>query len=202
MIRRLDLTAIAIMVAILLSSCTHYSLVETKPQSIDRQLKVENPQIQWSRMARGKIEIWTIDGPTLQAVRFYKGIEDGETLLPIRSDDANLPVYRRDMLATEVMEFFVDSLIAAERSGWHEPNLTSGNFAAESLRPYDLNGKRGFRFEIRFTARNGLEYEGFVVGINSEEKLYLISYSGARQYYYPKYKKAAEKLIDSIRFPA
>jgi hypothetical protein len=47
-----------------------------------------------------------------------------------------------------------------------------------------------------------LEYEGFVVGTRIEETLYLISYSGARQYYFPKYKQAAEKLIASIRIPA
>ncbi len=198
---RVGWIAIAAVAAILISACSHYSLVEPKPRSIDKQLGTVDPQIPWSRFARGKIEVWTVDGPTLQAVRVYKGLQDGETLLPLRGDDKQLPVYRRDMRATEVMEFFVDSLIAAEQLGWREPNLTSGRFAAENLRPFDFNGQRGFRFEIRFTASNGLEYDGFVVGTRIEEKLYLISYSGTRQYYFPKYKQAAEKLIASIRTP-
>ena len=193
--------ATAAVAALLISACSHYSLVEPKPRSIDKQLGTVDPQISWSRIARGKIEVWTVDGPTLQAVRFYKGLQDGETLLPLRGDDSQLPVYHLDMRATEVMEFFVDSLIAAERLGWREPNLTSGRIAAENLRPYDFSGRRGFRFEIRFTASNGLEYDGFVVGSRIEDKLYLISYSGTRQYYYPKYKQAAEKLIASLRSP-
>ncbi len=198
---RVGWIAIAAVAAILISACSHYSLVEPKPRSIDKQLGTVDPQIPWSRIAKGKIEIWTVDGPTLQAVRFYKGLKDGDALLPIRGDEGEIPVYRRDMRATEIMEFFVDSLIAAERLGWREPNLTAGRIAAENLRPYDFSRQRGFRFEIRFVAANGLEYEGFVVGARIEDKLYLISYSGTRQYYYPKYKQAAEKLMASLRSP-
>ena len=182
---------IAVVLAILMTACTHYSLVEPRPRKIDAQLGTVDPQIPWSRIEKGKIEIWTVDGPTLQAVRFYKGMKDGDALLPIHGDEGEIPVYRRDMRATEVMEFFVDSLIAAERLGWREPNLTAGRIAAENLRPYDIRGQQGFRFEIRFAAGNGLEYEGFVVGTRIEDRLYLISYSGTRQYYYPKYKQAA-----------
>ncbi len=187
---------------IFLGACTHYTLVEPKPQTIDDQLGTVNPQNPWNRVARGKIEVWTIDGPTLQAVRFYKGLQDGEKLLPIRTNAKQMPVYRPNMRANEIMEFFIDSLIAAERLGWREANLTASHIAAENLRPFDLNGLSGFRFEIRFAASNGLEYDGFVVGTLIEEKLYLISYSGTRQYYYPKYKQAAENLIASIRSPS
>ncbi|MDJ0802106.1 MAG: hypothetical protein QNI89_06555 [Desulfobacterales bacterium] len=202
MIPRVNFLPLVVMVTLLFSACTSYTLVKPIPRRIDKAFVVEDPQIQWSRASRGKFEVWTVDGPSLQAVRFYKGLIDGDTLLPVRVNKQKLPLYHKDMRANEIMEFYVDSLIAAERTGWREPNLTASRIAAENLRPFKLGGHRGFRFEIRFRAGNGLEYEGFVVGSRINARLYLISYSGTRQYYFPKYEHTAEKLIASIRISA
>ena len=184
---------------LLLAACAHYTLLEPEPRTIDETFRVK-PQIQWSRSVRGHIELWTVDGPTLQAVRFYKGLKDGENLFRVsRGGDDSLPVYRPHMTANEIMEFYVDSLIAAKRLGLRVANWTGSRFETEGLRPLHFDGQPGFRFEIRFLAANGLEYEGFVVGTQIEQKLYLIVYSGTREYYYARYKDAAEKLVASIR---
>ena len=183
----------------LLAACAHYTLLEPQPQMIDEAFHVE-PQIQWSRTVSGHIELWTVDGPTLQAVRFYKGLQDGENLFRYTgSEDDTLPVYRTPMTANDIMEFYVDSLIAAKRLGLRVTNWTGSRFETEGLRPVYFEGQPGFRFEVRFLAANGLEYEGFVVGTQIDQRLYLIVYSGAREFYYPRYKDAAEKLVASIR---
>ena len=69
------------------------------------------------------------------------------------------------------------------------------------LRPFKFGNHPGFRFELSFLSQEGLEYEGFVVGTIKDDKLYLICYTGTRQYYYPKYKESVEQIIASIDMP-
>ena len=144
MITRVNLVSMVVMVTLLFSACTSYTLVKPIPRRVDKAFVVDDPQIQWSRASRGKFEVWTVDGPSLQAVRFYKGLNDGETLLPVRGNKQKLPLYHKDMRANDIMEFFVDSLIAAERAGWREPNLTASRIAAENLRPSGWAGTGAF----------------------------------------------------------
>ena len=62
-----------------LAACAQYSLVEAKKQKIGGTYTVE-AQIAWSKYSEGKVEIWTVDGPALEAVRFFKGLDDGDSL--------------------------------------------------------------------------------------------------------------------------
>ena len=68
-------------------------------------------------------------------------------------------------------------------------------------RPAGCDSHPGFRFERAFLSEEGLEYEGFVVGVIKDDQLFLICYSGTREYYFPKYKETAEQIIISIHMP-
>ncbi|MFQ6016674.1 MAG: hypothetical protein ACE5KF_00610 [Kiloniellaceae bacterium] len=170
-----------------LAACTQYSLVEVKRQTIGGVYSVE-PQIAWSKTTEGKVELWTVDGPWLEALRFYKGLGDGDTLdkAPGRKKS---PTYRAGMKASEVMEFVVDSLA---RSG-------ASNVQARNLRPTRFGTVPGFRFDLIFLSPEGLEIDGTVAGAVVAEKLHMIMYTGARAHYYPKYKDDVERIIDSIQ---
>ena len=189
---------ILLVIIFLLNGCAYYDLVEPVKRDIGSSYRVE-PQIAWSRAAQGKIEIWTVDGPALEAIHFFNGIADGETLFPAYGKQKEkLPKFKKDMTANEVMEFIVDSIMAQHPQSLVEAHLKGTGAQTMHLRPFKFGDHPGYRFELSFLSQEGLEYEGFVVGTIKDDKLYLICYTGTRLYYYPKYKEYVEQLIASI----
>ena len=181
-------TAGTVLLAVLVTGCaTAYTLVEPRRTAIGDVYTVE-PQIPWSARKAGKRELWTVDGPALQAIRFINGLVDGEPLFEGGGKEKR-PTFRKTMAATEIMEFVVDSLALAGL----EKIETTG------LRPEQFGGSQGFRFDMSFVTRQGLEGQGTVVGAVLKEKLHLIIYSGTRAHYYPKHKEHLERIIQSIR---
>ena len=179
----------AVVVALMatLAACAEYSLVEAKRQTMAGAYTVD-PGIQWSKSKQDKVEMWTVDGPALESVRFYQGLTEGDRLFKA-DEEKKLPTYAPTMTASEVMEFVVDSL---SRGG-------SGNVTATALRPADFGAAPGFRFELSFTTADGLWFDGLAIGATIDGKLHLILYSGARQHYFPKYKDEVERMIGTIR---
>ena len=194
---------ILLAIVFLLSACAHYTLVEPAQRDMAGGYSVE-PQTAWNRSVQGKVEIWTIDGPALAAVHFFNGIGEGQNLFPFYGKStrkAKLPKFNKNMTASEVQEFIVDSMMAPYQKTLVGPNMIGTGVQTFHLRPFKLGSHPGFRFELSFVSEEGLEYEGFVVGVIKDDKLFLICYSGTREYYYPKYKETAEQIISSIHMP-
>jgi len=172
-------------------------LVEPQRTEIGNSYTVKS-QIPWSQeevspsfvKRSGKVQIWTVDGPRLQEIRFVSGIDDGEAPFQVkdREEEKNLK-FRKDMTFLEVQDLVVDGIAT---TGAHR----LGN---KNLRPAGFGGHDGFRFEIDFVTEEGLEKSGFVVGSIIKEKLYLIIYSGARVHYFAKHKKHVEDIIESVQ---
>lgn len=173
--------------AVGMAGCAAYSLIEPPRAVIGDRYSVD-PQIPWSAARAGKVELWTVDGPALQAIRFVNGLSDGEPLFEGRGQEKR-PIFRKGMAPTEIMELVVDSLTAAGLE----------KIQATGLRPEQFGAARGFRFEMTYLTRQGLEGQGTVVGAVMNERLYLIIYSGSRAHYYPKHRDHVERLIQSIR---
>ncbi len=176
------------LLALLLSSCAYYTLVETDRQKVSDVYSVD-PQINWSRSKESTVEIWTVDGPLLQAIRFFDGIADGDGLFRSTDPNKKFPLFRADMTATEIQELVVDTIA----------NMGGGNVNASSLRPFKFGALPGFRFEVEFLSDDGLELEGLVAGATHKERLYLIVYSGTRAHYFGKHKDAVERMLSSIQ---
>ncbi len=173
-----------------LAACTHYSLVEAKTQKIGGAYTVE-AQIDWNKHVEGKVEWWTVDGPGLEVLRFFKGLDDGDALFARpagTAKDIKFPAYRAGMTASEVMEFVIDSL---GRAG-------AAEVEARGLQPAQFGSVPGFRFELTFATGNGLEMSGLAAGAVIEDVLHLILYTGARIHYFPKYREEVERLLGSI----
>jgi len=177
----------AVALALLLTGCSTYSLVEPRRTAIGDLYTVE-PQIAWSAVRMGKMEIWTVDGPSLQELAFIKGLRDGEPLVEGKARDKR-PQFKKNMTASDLMEFVVDSV-----------SMMGGQqIAAKNLRPIPFGNVPGFRFDLSFSTQEGLEKDAVVAGAIVKDRLYLIHYSGTRAYYYPKYQAHVEQIIDSIR---
>ncbi len=182
-------TAVLTLVMLLTGCATPYTLIEPGRTAVGDLYTVES-QISWSSTRTGKIELWTVDGNGLQALRFVNGLADGETLFEgKRKDNKKMPTFRKNMTISEIMEFVVDSV------------ALQGLERVESagLRPYKFGNTQGFRFELSYVSSKGLEGQGAVVGAVVRERLYLIVYSGTRAYYYPKHRDHVERIIGSIR---
>lgn len=169
-----------------LGGCAAFSLVDAKQQTIGNAYTIK-PGIQWSKVADGKVEVWTIDGPGLEAVRFYSGMEAGDRLFTA-SKDTKMPTYDPAMKASDVMEFVVGSIA---RGG-------AGNVEGTALQPAQFGAASGFRFDLSYTSSEGLWFDGLAIGAIIDGKLHLIVYAGARQYYFPKYRDEVERMIGTI----
>lgn len=178
-------SAIAI-AALLLSGCAQYAAVKVEPRKIGGVYTVD-PQIAWDSMKDGKTELWTVDGPLLDAVRFVTGIRDGESLFD--RPGMELPVYRPRMTEPEIAELLASSLAA----------FGYANAATSNLRPAPFGSLPGFRFDLSFTDSDGLDWRGLVVGARDGDRLHLIIYTGAAIHYYDRYVDTVERLVASIR---
>jgi len=178
----------AITLAGALSACGGaYTLVEPKPIKVAEYYTVD-PQIAWSRTEQNGMEVWTVDGPLLSAVRFFDGREDGESIFE-PGPDKEMPEFDKDMTAFEVQELLVDTMAVAGATA----------VEAKNLRPWEFGSVPGFRFELGYLNQEGLEYDAIVVGAIADETLYLVVYEGTRLYYFPKYRGYFEDIVASIR---
>jgi hypothetical protein len=178
--------AAAAALAVGLGGCAAYTLVEPRRVRIAETYSVE-PQIAWSAVASGKIEAWTVDGFFLQAVRFYRGIEDGEPLVPGGPDEPRRPRFRAAMAPTEIVELFVDTFSRAAR------------IEVRDLRPAPFGTAPGFRFEGSWVTARGLEREITAAGAVLHGRLHLIVYEGAALHHFGKHRDDVERLIRSVR---
>lgn len=186
MMRRAPL-ALAGAAALLLAACDRYTLTESAPL-VMADAYVVDPRIAWNRRSQGKTEIWTVDGPMLQELRFVNGLEDGDVLFG-GADAKKLPPFSARMTPIEVVEFFALSFARA--------GVT--NFEHRALRPAAFAGRGGFRFEFAYSLEDGLAREGFAVGAIRDGRLYLVVYSGTQLHFFAKHKADAEAVVASIR---
>ncbi len=184
---------IALPILLLLSACSGigYTLVPAdKPQKMG--FYTVTPSSEWNRYARtgGGHERWTIDGFMLQNLRFFNGIEDGKPLLPPAPGrkKEKLPVFRKAMTASEIQEFTVDTFA---RAGFADVRATG-------LAPARFAGLPGFRFSMNMATSEGLDFQGLVLGVVKDDRLHLIVYTGASQYYFPAHLEAVEQILASI----
>jgi hypothetical protein len=190
-----------IALALLVGACTQYALVQPQSVTVKDALIVE-PDIAWNRInqqdisGRSQTEIWTADGPLLNTLTFFAGIEDGKPLLVQNAEQerqrGKLPEFRKSMTATEIME-----LVESTRAKLSPSSITK----TRNLRPEKFIGKDGFRFDMTFVGKDEVDREVTVIGTVHEGRLYLIEYQGTRLYHYDLRRQQAERIIQTARLP-
>jgi hypothetical protein len=186
--------------ALLVAGCTQYSLVQPQRVTVKDALTVE-PDIAWNKVNQQNIsgssqtEIWTADGPLLNSLTFFAGIEDGKPLFVRTAEQEKkdkLPEFRSSMSPTDIMEL-VESTVAKIT----QSSLTK----TRDLRPEKFAGKDGFRFEMNYVGKDEVDREGTAVGVVHQGRLYLIFYDGDRLYHYGLRRAQAEHIIQTARLP-
>ena len=178
-----------IILILTLNSCAQFTLIETKRTMIGDLYTVE-PQIPWNEYTSGKTQTWTVDGPALNELRFVNGIEDNEAPFEITGQEKDKsPKFKKGLTFLEIKDLIVDGFVL---TGAHK-------LKTHRLTPIHFGEIDGFRFEFEFVTEEGLEKEGLVIGTVIKDRLFFISYIGARVHYFPKYKDHVEKIISSIK---
>jgi len=177
-----------------LGACAQISKVERKTADVGDAYTVD-PQITWSEFPGSATASnglsWTVDGLFLQRLDLFGGIKDGQALLePFGAEEETLPTFRADMRESDVQGLVIDSLA---QFGYLDIEATN-------LRPADIGGRRGFRFDLAMATPGDLEMKGLAAGAIVNDELNLVLYVGTRLHYFDARHAAVEALIGSIAF--
>jgi hypothetical protein len=162
-----------------------YRLVDAPARDMAGAYTVE-PGRAWSSYETGKVETWTIDGPALGRLRFFRGIADGESLLGAAAGPGRSPRFRAGMAPIEIVELVVDTLYGSR----HAPRR---------VRPAPFGGAPGFRFEMSYASDDGVRREAMVAGAVLDRTLHLIVYDGTALHHFERYRADAERVLASVR---
>ena len=189
-----------IALALLVGACTQYALVQPQRVTVKDALVVE-PDIAWNKVnqqditGRSSTEIWTADGPLLNTLTFFAGIEDGKPLFVQTAEQEKqdkLPEFRKTMSSTDIME-----LVESTYAKITQSSLTK----TRELRPDKFAGKDGFRFEMTYVGKDEVDREATAIGMVHEGRLYMIVYQGTRLYHHGLRRQQAERIIQTARLP-
>jgi hypothetical protein len=191
------LAALAL-VALSVAACAPFTLVTPQRQTVGGVISVE-PGVRWNKMEmspyQGKVEVWTLDGPGLNSLVFFTGVPDGEPLFVSRALAASgqqekPPVFRSGMNPLEIQELF-DATLAR--------NFRTSIIESQGLKPVEVAGVPGFRFETRFVGRDEVVRSGVFLGTVRGGKLYGAWFQGAKLHYFERYVPEVEKMAASAR---
>ncbi len=179
----------------LLAACQSFKPIDaTQAADIGDNITVE-PQVAWAN-AVGPLNggmsgtVWTIDGFGLNELRFLTGVAAGAPLLRIDGvDRKDMVVYNATMLPDDVMEMTASTLGKAS----FQQLRTTG------LRPVPFGTATGFRFDLTYTTKDGLQMKGMALFAQRRNKLDLLLFVAPSEYYYDRYVPTVERVFASVR---
>jgi hypothetical protein len=177
----------ALALALLLTGCTTMERVEQGMFTINETLTV-SADGRWNRVEpqRDGAELWTADGMPLDVLAFYVGVAEGETLGAEPAEGA--PRFRAGMSPHDIVELY-EALVTLEGS----------NFTLHRLAPAAFGGTQGFLFEHTTVTRDGPALRGLAYGAVVGGKLYLMSYTAPKNYFYEKHLVQVREIAASAR---
>jgi hypothetical protein len=191
--------AAALIAALSLGACAHlptYSMVDGGISTAVGDGVSVNPQTTWSKTPFPSYypgAIWTIDGEALDQIIFMTGIEPGKPLLtPVVAQKLLPKTYQSSMVPDDVMELLGATLVKVG-----EQQMRTFN-----LRPAPFGAAGGFRFDVSYTTRGGLEMKGKVLAAQRGGKLDMILFIAPAEYYYGRYETTVDRLFDSVQASA
>ena len=133
------------------------------------------------------VQLLTIDGPALNQL-YLAVIEPGGSFVRPADADTPRPVYRTDMGDSELVEFVIDSLA-----------VTYQGPESSALRPQELAGVPGVRFDISTRTQAGLNMSGSALVARSGDKLHMLMFLAPSEHYYGAYQAQVDAIFASAR---
>jgi len=187
---------LAVMTALLLTGCSGYALIPAAaPVTIEKSLVVTPPNA-WNKLSGegpGKhADVWTLDGPALNELTFYAGIEESRPLIgDFDKRDSPLPRFTATMLPTDIAALFESTYRVAGGTAL---------FEMHAIEPASFAGHPGFRFRYAYSlqeeeVRRDGEATGAVIG----GRLYLIAFEAPTLHYFERDVAAYRAIVASAR---
>lgn len=153
------------------------------------------PDGEWNRLSRkdGKnVELWTLDGDSLNKVAFFGGIPVGASLLrEIDRKNRPLPKVTSNMLITD---------IPALLESTYRSQFAVAQMQIDTQEPALLDGNKGIRFTYAFSrADDELQRKGEGIGAMVNGQLYLVIYEAPALYFFDKDVDKFRKLAATLK---
>ncbi len=178
--------------SLLLAACAApVSRVEVGEVAIGKRMTVK-VDAAWNQFGGGLtagVPTWTMEGITIDALRFYTDIKDGQTFGPSNPPKGRQPlIFKASMQPADIVGMF-QSLQTQDGS----------SFALDKLEPTDFLGGTGFRFEYSTVRKvDEVPLRGVAYARVRDGELFLVSYSAPRLVFFPRYQPRVENLIKSV----
>ncbi|MCV2437113.1 hypothetical protein LNV28_02285 [Paucibacter sp. DJ2R-2] len=154
-------------------------------------LKVEQPWNQFERGMADNTPTWTNEGVTVDALKFYVGIRDGQEIAPLPAQAKGVQplVFRATMQPAQMVGLF-ESMLTRDGS----------SFKLDRLEPAEFLGEKGFRFEYSLNRKvDDVPMQGMAIGVVRRGELFLLHYSAPRLVFFPRYKARVEAIARSAQ---
>ncbi|MCL6619419.1 MAG: hypothetical protein K6T33_06475 [Thermomonas hydrothermalis] len=149
--------------------------------------------MEWTRLGDPREQLWTIDGPLLNALHLIPTVREGDFIFLGQRQSKRRPdgaFYHRGMRPDELRDLIADGMRAAGAV-----NVTTFN-----LRPARFGDREGFRFEMTLDSSSGLKYRAMVAGFEHEKGLALAMFYAPAEYYYPRDEAKVSAMLDTLRW--
>lgn len=175
---------------VMLGACATVDKVEKGDRALGERLRVviEGPWNHLNIPGLGPAEIWTMEGITVDELKLYPGIKDGQ-LIHGASGAPNAKNFRfaAAMKPDEIVALFEGSLT---RDG--------SKFQLLKLEPTQFAGEPGFRFEYALTRKvDNVQLNGLGYGAVSKGELFAIVYSAPRLTFFARHRDRVEQIAKS-----
>lgn len=191
--RRGALATAALLLALLVAGCAQVSHVQTGDVVLRERLTVtvDKPWNQFERGLADNTPTWTQDGFTVDALRFYVGLADGELIAPTPSEPKGQQplAFKAGMRPAQVVALF-ETLYSRDGS----------TFTLDNLSPAPFAGGDGFRFEFSGVRKlDEVPLRGIGWGTVRDGRLYVITYTAPRLSFFERHRGSAEAIARSAR---
>jgi hypothetical protein len=149
--------------------------------------------LEWARIRGIRMEQWTIDGSPLNQLTIVSRVKPGEHVFLSSKQTRSRPDgawFRAGMRPDEVRDVIVDAMTG---DGW-------ANVVASGLRPDDVGGVPGLRFDLDLDSPRGLVYRGTAAAVEREGRLTILIWIAPAEYYHGRDVQAVSAMLDSLRF--
>jgi hypothetical protein len=178
-----------------LSGCVPtYSLVRAdKPVPVASGTMKVKPAIDWNKAPPGassmlKAEVWTQNGPVLDAIVFLGGVKDGAAIVQQqKKEDRKVPVFQAGMTPQD--------LVAMVES-YYRIRAGATIFETENLKPTTFLNNKALDFTYRYVGSDNVKRRGRTVLTVVDQQLYLMTLDGA-DYYFAAAQPQFEALLTS-----
>lgn len=134
------------------------------------------------------VRVLSIDGMALNQLVIASLAPDA-SLVRVMDRDTPRPTYRTDMGETELVEFVIDSLATLQ---YQDPQSTN-------LRPQNLAGASGVRFDISTRTQVGLNISGTALAARAGDSLHLLMFLAPSEHYYGAFVQEIDAVFASAR---